>query len=512
MSGLSHLPDRKPFSLLLLLLFGLCAWTPQEPVRILLAGDSTMADKPIIDSPERGWGQSFRYLLDGGADLLNFARNGRSTKSFVDQGLWNTLLAWVRPGDYVLVQFGHNDQKVTDSTRYADPHGAYKVNLQRFVRDVRARGGVPVLITPVNRRAFNTYGLLVDKHGEYPGVVREVARGEGVPLIDLHASSKTLFEGLGPEGTKSLFLWTRAGEFGPGSKPKEDNTHFTQRGALAVAGLVANGIRQLGLPPADHLRVISEGTFPGPGKCVGLDYFFNAEWREEKDGTRTRFHYTWNDTANSGYSLLGGVVDKLGATLATVPEAPTAERLSLLDVYIVVDPDTPAETAEPHTIDTASIAVIARWVENGGTLVLLGNDRGNAEFTHWNNLAGRFGIRFREDSHHRVAGKEYSTGMCSDLPDHPMFRGVRKIFLKEVSSLALMPPAVPLLVQDTLVLMATSRVGKGMVFALGDPWIYNEYFDHRRLPADCDNDRAAEQFVRWLLSWKTEPAGEKQRR
>jgi len=267
-----------------------------------------------------------------------------------------------------------------------------------------------------------------------------------------------------------------------------------------------------GFPSAGQVKEIPEGTFPGAGKCVGLDYYFNAEWREEKDGTRVRFHYTWNDTANSGYSLLGGVVDRLGATRATVPDAPTAEKLGLLDVYIIVDPDTPAETPEPHTIDTASIAVIARWVENGGTLVLLGNDRGNAEFTHWNGLAGRFGIRFREDSHHRVVGKEYSTGMCSNLPDHPIFRGVRKIFLKEVSSLALMPPAAPLLVQDTLVLMATSRVGKGMVFALGDPWIYNEYFDHRRLPADCDNDRAAEQFVRWLLSWNKETVDETGRR
>jgi len=507
MNGLLPVRKGRPFPLFLLLLTGLCGWTPQEPIRVLLAGDSTVADKPVIDSPERGWGQSFRYFLDGGVELLNFARNGRSTKSFIDQRLWDTVLTRIRPGDYVMVQFGHNDQKVADSSRYAGPHGAYKTNLQRFVRDVRDRGGVPVLITPVNRRAFNADGALLDTHGEYPGVVREVARGEGVPLIDLHASSKTLFEGLGPEGTKSLFLWTRAGEFGPGSEPREDNTHFTQRGALAVAGLVAVGIRQLGLPLADHLRDVSEGTFPGQGKCVGLDCYFNAEWREEKDGTRTPFHYTWNDTANSGYSLLGGVVDKLGAALATVPDAPTPERLGLLDVYIIVDPDTPSETPEPHTIDSASIAVIARWVENGGTLVLLGNDRGNAEFTCWNNLAGRFGIRFREDSHHRVVGKEYSTGMCSDLPDHPIFRGVRKIFLKEVSSLALMPPATPLLMQDTLMLMATSRVGQGMVFALGDPWIYNEYFDHRRLPADCDNDRAAEQFVRWLLSWKTEDAG-----
>lgn len=260
------------------------------------------------------------------------------------------------------------------------------------------------------------------------------------------------------------------------------------------------------------LQLEQSGTLPGLGKCVGLDYFFNAEWREEKDGTRARFHYTWNDTTNSGFSLLGGVVERLGATLATVPEAPTPGRLDLLDVYIIVDPDTPAETAEPHTMDPASIASIVRWVENGGKLVLLGNDRGNAEFTHWNTLAERFGILFREDSHHRVVGKEYATGMCSDLPDHPIFRGVRKIFLKEVSSLSVKPPATPLLVQDTLVLMATSRVGQGMVFALGDPWIYNEYFDHRRLPADCDNDRAAEQFVRWLLSWKTGNAGNKERR
>jgi unsaturated rhamnogalacturonyl hydrolase len=260
------------------------------------------------------------------------------------------------------------------------------------------------------------------------------------------------------------------------------------------------------------LQLEQTGTPAGLGKTVGLDYFFNSEWREEKGGTRVRYHYTWNDTANSGYSLLGGVFEKLGATLATVQEAPTPERLDLLDVYIIVDPDTPAETAEPHMMDPASITAIVRWVEDGGVLVLLGNDRGNAEFAHWNRLAERFGIQFREDSHHRVVGKAYDTGMCSNLPDHPIFQGVRKIFLKEVSSLSVMPPATPLLVQDTLILMATSRLGKGMVFALGDPWIYNEYFDHRRLPADCDNDRAAEQFGRWLLSWKKGDTGEVERR
>lgn len=511
MAGPFRFCNRRSYLAFLLLTFGLCSWTPQEPIRLFLAGDSTMADKPIIDAPERGWGQLFRHFLDGEVDLRNFARNGRSTKSFIDQGLWGTLLAQVRPGDYVMIQFGHNDQKVTDSTRYADPHGAYRTNLQRFVRDVREKGGIPILVTPVNRRSFSGQGVLIDKHGDYPGVVRDVAREEGVPLIDLHASSKTLFEQLGPERTKSVFLWTRGGEFGVGSAPKEDNTHFTQRGALAVAGLVADGIRRLNLPLGDHLKIVSEEKLPGLGKCVGLDNFFNAEWREEKDGTRARFHYTWNDTANSGFSLLGGVVDKLGANLATVPGAPTQERLALMDVYIIVDPDTPAETAEPHTMDSASVTTIVRWVENGGVLVLLGNDRGNAEFTHWNTLAERFGIVFREDSHHRVTGKEYATGMCSDLPDHPIFRGVRKIFLKEVSSLSVVPPATPLLVQDTLVLMATSSVGKGMVFALGDPWIYNEYFDHRRLPADCDNDRAAEQFVRWLLSWKTEDSRDESR-
>jgi PelA/Pel-15E family pectate lyase len=250
----------------------------------------------------------------------------------------------------------------------------------------------------------------------------------------------------------------------------------------------------------DVLAANGRDSLPGFGNRVMLDLYFNNEWRERKDGTRERYHYTWDDTTNSGFSLLGGVIDRMGARRLSLPVAPTLETLAQCDVYIIVDPDLPKESPEPHLMDPASVRQIREWVRAGGVLLLMGNDRGNAEFTQFNTLAKEFGITFNEDSRHRVVGKAYETGATSPLPDHPVFDGVRRIFTKEVSSLTLAPPAQVVLADGGLPIMAEARFGEGLVFAVGDPWIYNEYIDHRRLPAEFENDRAAEGLFRWLFT------------
>jgi lysophospholipase L1-like esterase len=499
------------FGILVLVTFLCTTWGPEE-MRIFLIGDSTMADKPLTDNPERGWGQLFPLYFRPGVVVENHARNGRSTKSFIATGDWQTVADRLRPGDYLFIQFGHNDAKKQDSTRYAEPNTAYRQNLQRFVREARGKGALPVLLTPVNRRNFDTSGAFVDKHGQYPSVVRDVAAAEHVPLIDLHEKSLRFFQALGPEGTKRLFLWIPPHVYGSLPEGKQDNTHFNPRGAFTVAGMVVEGIRESGLSLARFLRDPGPDTLVGLGRTVGLDCFFNCEWKTGNDGGRVRYHYTWDDTANSGFSILGTIISRTGATILHVPSAPTPEALAPLGVYIIVDPDTPQETPVPSYIDPPAAEVIERWVSGGGVLVLMGNDKGNAEFEHLNDLAGRFGIHFNEDSRHRVIGKNFAAGTCDSLPPHPIFLGVRRIYLKEVSSLSVSDGAEAVLNEEGSVLMACARYGSGMVFAVGDPWLYNEYIDSRKLPPDYDNAMAGENLFRWLLNGSRPtdgvPAGE----
>jgi len=229
---------------LLVLLFPLISWIAAEPLpRIFMIGDSTMADKPNIDNPERGWGQLFPQFFQPGVVVKNYAVNGRSTKSFITEHRWDSVLAQLKPGDYVLIQFGHNDSKKEDSTRFAAPQGAYKDNLVRFVKEARAKGANPVLITPVMRRKFDEAGKFVDQHGEYPGVVKDVASAYKVPLIDLHKSSEQLIVSHGVQGSEKLFKTTAAGHYSTLPDGVTDNTHFNTYGATRVAALVAAEIK-----------------------------------------------------------------------------------------------------------------------------------------------------------------------------------------------------------------------------------------------------------------------------
>ncbi len=235
-------------------------------------------------------------------------------------------------------------------------------------------------------------------------------------------------------------------------------------------------------------------------KVVGLDNYFNDEHEKGKDGKEHRFHYIWEDTANSGYSKLGKVITNLGAEITELHSAPAKSSLDKLSVYIIVDPDTPQESPHPHYIDDASIKNIISWVKSGGVLALFGNDKGNCEFNHLNKLAGNFGIHFNEDSRNDVIGKNYYMGEFVNLPDSPILKNVKKIYMKEICTLKLSGNAKPVLTDNGDIIIARSKVGKGFVFAVGDPWFYNEYIDDHKLPADIENYKAAENLFGWLLN------------
>ena len=224
---------------------------PGPAPRIHLVGDSTMADKENDPpNPEHGWGQMLpRYLKDPSM-VINYAHNGRSTKSFIDEGRWQTVVEALKPGDWVIIQFGHNDAKIEDPKRYAAPRGAYQENLRRFVRETREHGANPVLATSVVRRKWDAAGKLEETLGEYPEALREVAREMHVPLLELHDLTKAMEEGHGVEGSKKIHLWIPAGVYKRKPEGWQDDTHFTAYGADRVAALAVQEILRLQLPLA----------------------------------------------------------------------------------------------------------------------------------------------------------------------------------------------------------------------------------------------------------------------
>lgn len=486
------------YALLILIVSAFIA--PKNKITVYLIGDSTCADKPVDDNPEHGWGQLFQNFFSPEVYVENHAKNGRSTKSFRDQGLWQDVLKKLKPGDYVFIQFGHNDQKISDTSRYAEAHTAYKQNLIKYVEETRAKGAFPVLLTPVNRRKFDAEGKFVDQHGDYPVVVREVAAEMNVPLIDVHKKSLDLFSKLGEQGTKELFMnGVPPNTFKSFPKGNGDNTHFTLKGAEIVSSMVADGIRELNLPLAKFMKEGKIFSDMGNGKVVGLDYYFNREFKKDADGKDYQFHYIWEDKQNSGFSEVGNLIETLGAGIYEMKNAPVSDELKKLSIYVIVDPDTPAETASPNFIDDSSVAEIEKWVKGGGVLMLMANDSANCEFEHLNNLSEKFGIHFNGDSKNRLTGTEFYKGKFENLPDHPMFKGVGAIYLKEISSLNIKEPAEALLSRGDEVIMAGAKYGEGYVFAVGDPWIYNEYFDNRKLPEEFENYKAAKNIFEWLL-------------
>ncbi|MBI2416865.1 MAG: glycoside hydrolase family 88 protein [Ignavibacteriales bacterium] len=240
---------------------------------------------------------------------------------------------------------------------------------------------------------------------------------------------------------------------------------------------------------------LEKGITQVASKAVGLDYYYNHEFKDGK-----RFHYTWEDTTFSGFSEVGNLLKKHGETITPVEAEASKEALAPLKVYIVVDPDTPAETEKPNFISDVSANAIEQWVKDGGTLMLFANDSANCDFKHLNELSDRCGIHFNGDSDNRVTGKNFAMGKFDSLPSHPVFAGVRQIYLKEISSLKLFNYAEPILKRGNKAYIAYTRYGKGFVFAIGDPWLYNEYFDNRKLPVEFENYKAAENLFKWILN------------
>lgn len=232
------------FSLLSIIFLSFTAQDRRNMVDIYMIGDSTMANKSLVgDNPERGWGQMLpSFFKSDRVCIHNFARNGRSTKSFINEGLWNEVVKQLKPGDYVFIEFGHNDEKL-DSARHTDPGSTFDANLRRFISDTRAKGGIPVLFNAITRRHFQG-GVLTDTHGAYRIVPQKIAKEMNVIYIDLNHATIDLVQNYGPEKSKELYVWVAPKTFAACPDGRQDNTHLNIYGARRVAGLVADSIEK----------------------------------------------------------------------------------------------------------------------------------------------------------------------------------------------------------------------------------------------------------------------------
>lgn len=208
-------------------------------------GDSTMANKiKPEENPERGWGQMLPLFFNDNIIIDNRAVNGRSTRSFINEKRWDDIYKVLKPGDYVFIQFGHNDAKEKDSLRYTNPHTAYRYNLIRFVTESREKGATPIIFSSVVRRNFNENGVLISTHGDYTLEARLVAQEYNVPFIDMEYYSELLEQSYGPEKSKQLHLYYKAGEIPYYKEDKADDTHFCAKGATAIAKIAVEELKK----------------------------------------------------------------------------------------------------------------------------------------------------------------------------------------------------------------------------------------------------------------------------
>jgi unsaturated rhamnogalacturonyl hydrolase len=312
----------------------------------------------------------------------------------------------------------------------------------------------------------------------------------------------------GWEGIKKEFIKTNA-------KGETD-----WEGTVSVSGLGGNPYRDgsfeyymseklrtndaKGLGPAIRAALEMEAYergWPGRGKVVVLDDHFNREIRKSKnfDGEET-WHYKWDERPDAGFYALGQIFRSYGAELSILSAAPTAANLKEADIYIIVDPDTEKETAKPNFVEPQHVKAIADWVKGGGVLMLMGNDVQNAELDKFNSLAKEFGIHFNKDRKFEVINNDYKMGGVEIPSGNEIFKNTKKIFVKEVSTLSPSGKAKAVVTANGDTIMAVARHGKGTVFVIGDPWLYNEYLDGRRLPLEFENFKAAQDLSRWLIA------------
>ncbi len=247
-------------------------------------------------------------------------------------------------------------------------------------------------------------------------------------------------------------------------------------------------------------QYIGKARLPGrQGKTILLDRYFNSEKRKNVSGSPGYWHYVWDEYSHPGFAAWGHIINRYGAKLSSLDVAPTAANLKSASIYIIVDADHVKDNPTPNYVSEKDVKAISGWVKEGGVLFLMANDSANCDLEHLNKLSGAFGIRFTGKSINMVKNDEFETGVVIPNDNKQIFSAPYKMYLKEVSVLNVTTPAKAIVTKEGDVIIAMAKYGKGTVLAVGDPWLYNEYVDGRKLPAAYMNHRAATDLTKWLL-------------
>ncbi|RSL15285.1 unsaturated rhamnogalacturonyl hydrolase [Edaphobacter aggregans] len=303
------------------------------------------------------------------------------------------------------------------------------------------------------------------------------------------------FVSTGPDGLMVLNGTVKVG--GLGGTPYRSGTFDYYVGEKTIAN-DAKGIGAFMLAGSEMAQASTEAL--GQGKTVLVDAWFNSQTRKNAAGQPELFHYKWDDDANSGFAFYGRAFQRYGVKLATETTAPIAADLKKAQIFVLASPDIPAKNPNPHYMDKASGDAIEAWVKAGGVLILMQNDVTNSEFEHFNTMSERFGIHFNPVLRNTVENNTWSQATVMVPAGTGMFEHPHKAYLKEISTITVSGPAKAILTDKGDVLMAVSKMGKGTVFAVVDPWVYNEYVDRRnKLPLDYDGFDAAIDLAGWAV-------------
>ena len=235
-----------------------------------------------------------------------------------------------------------------------------------------------------------------------------------------------------------------------------------------------------------------------------LDAYYNNETKKDTNGKDVHWHYAWDDFSDGGFGLLAKIFTKQGATLKTIYDAPTKKGLNDASIYIIVDPDHLKDNPHPHYMNKADAGVISKWVKSGGVLLLMANDSLNCDLEHFNILANKFGITFTKESTNMVKGVNYEMGNVIPIKGNKIFSDDLKIFMKDVSALSISKDVEAVAGNGEKNIIAHAKYGKGHVIAIGDPWLYNEYIDNRKLPTSFQNTKAAEDLIAALINFSNQ--------
>ncbi len=300
---------------------------------------------------------------------------------------------------------------------------------------------------------------------------------------------------------------------------KEENGQTNLHGTVKVSGLggkpyrdgsfnyymseqvIVNDPKGVGvfLSAANEMDLLPTANL-GKGKTVLLDNYFNSEKKKDITGQEKYWHYKWDEKSNGGFSLLGEVFSSYSVQTGILSAAPSAASLKGANIYVIVDADNVADNPTPNYVTPKDANAVYDWVKAGGVLVVFHNDKPNAEFEHFNKLTEKFGIHLNEDSRNHVEGKQFEQGALFINDGNEIFKTAKKVYLKEICTLKLSGLAKAVYTDKGDNIMAVAKVGKGTVFVVGDPWLYNEYTDGRKLPADFDNFKAANDLVKWCIA------------